>query len=1723
MLLKFTLCITFLFFPFCSCLPTLWIIGEPLEYQLCSLTAEKVVDTSPEIPKSVSSIIEMFERSSSLELDSSQMKEIKTAFEEHESDFKPPDESVAKVIPANIIVKTEDSSEAETQRKEIKRTDSDKVTHDSSLVTDVDTEDNVSSRAHVKQIVEGIEAKVEHIPQQPVEDYTWQELAMKELDIKKVEIETKETSSEEITVLPKLDSGVLLDEKKEDSEEKVSVKELVKRHESMVKDQSLDLKQENVGQRQECDVKEMLLNDDEIISKDEPKVMTVETIDDLINEEHKLREQSEMSPLHFEADLKEPVKTFSDSYVQYEATDEWENVDTMEFDEPCKLPSPIEQQYSEYKIETAKIVEQDSITCQKHSDIDLPIDEHSTFNGNRVDESHYFMDITEDVEPKLVDDNELKDYQKEFEEVRIQKETLHQLDTDTMINVISKTDVEGKSETLKTVTFETALEPQMEQVSEIQPISKLNIDTEKAVEISLSEIADVRDNQIEMIEQEFSSENLVACEELEIELVEQLDSQETVKATECLVTEEFGLAEFKEEIVSETAEEEICTTKLAEPAGMLQEIKNVSEEVLTLKPTESKTSFEALRDITSDLEKEDVENDYLPDETSDIGFEISEKEIPPAVSETVPVCVETVNKNNFKVIQDDILKHATDNKHIQKDYKESKAPVFPIEQSYMTADHMSGKIVPPVPAVIDSSLEYAESPDEQFQDVFEEKTELEKEHDSYFLEDSRQMNNMKKERILLSRQESNIEITVAEYNEPFENEYDIEMQDGQYLDHSDSENEYYEREEIEDDHYKREDMVETESQTEHSILRTLQALENKEKVEAENGDKIQEATCTKTDKEESKAVISSSDTYAVEQALPSVKEQTETEMSVIHETNSLESCETQLIQTEEATLDQPIVDDESPMAETGLHGRVYSDIMEVASEEMEGEPVGFSVHIHDDEEYQTESEGRRKASFRLDSVDEENPDDLPLEKDDQIEDDATEDRAKVLEIIEGDEDEELNNIVQNDLDAPTSACPSETVEFDYGNIKATTSDYDLALNYVEKCEQPAPGPDNLIVTYNDDYDSDSKFEQKQIQSDESREEIFQMDDIIQDAEPEQELKRPSSPEKEKPVDEKVRADIKETFLDRTEEFIELSYDVIDVQGTDIGKVTIGSQGTLPSKSVKDLSGSQQNTDQSYDLANGYVSKDLQEEMEDIESDSIEDSEVDSLLEKRQHKSLEPEQESVKSSERPLSPTDYTLDVDMDESFIVEKKTSPETEGQMYTDVSQQIFIEQKIESSKFSLPKGKRGAGDGREFNEDVPPSPSEYTLVASYDQEKLKKALQQSPERLHHTPEKKPHQFSNLIYEDLMSVSMDESVLQRSLGLSTERNIMSASYDEEALKRVYDEEDIMVSSAEHVMQDSLIASSFEPDEYRQTGSVCSGREEDFSEVSDQGGMEKSYEGDIMTDSYERDSLHRSGGSEHEVSLADSVEQDTVELALEINKLTEQDLMCSSMDQEALQYSLGLHKDYMTSSLDQDALRQSLGLDQQRDVMNDSLEQALSPKSEDIMGSSDELKTSLGLGDQDLMSGIMDIDSLHRSLGLASSDSQMETSLESEAMQKSLGLDKVQSDVMYDSVEEEALKASLRDDEHRQTKEGEFDIMSRSMDQESLELSLGLERQEDVMMISMDQDVLRASLGLETIEECKVYDEHHENLDGGKNEIARLTSTIEEHDAEDLHAKGTYN
>ncbi|KAJ8318447.1 hypothetical protein KUTeg_003538 [Tegillarca granosa] len=111
-----------------------------------------------------------------------------------------------------------------------------------------------------------------------------------------------------------------------------------------------------------------------------------------------------------------------------------------------------------------------------------------------------------------------------------------------------------------------------------------------------------------------------------------------------------------------------------------------------------------------------------------------------------------------------------------------------------------------------------------------------------------------------------------------------------------------------------------------------------------------------------------------------------------------------------------------------------------------------------------------------------------------------------------------------------------------------------------------------------------------------------------------------------------------------------------------------------------------------------------------------------------------------TEERPLSPSSYTLEVDESRDFgSTEILSREEPEGRMSADISQQIFIEQEIqmqrESEVFQSESVVESETVVRDETSTVvqdettmavgrPPSPSEFTLITSQDQEALAKAL---------------------------------------------------------------------------------------------------------------------------------------------------------------------------------------------------------------------------------------------------------------------------------------------------------------------------------------------------------------------------------------------------------------
>ena len=105
-------------------------------------------------------------------------------------------------------------------------------------------------------------------------------------------------------------------------------------------------------------------------------------------------------------------------------------------------------------------------------------------------------------------------------------------------------------------------------------------------------------------------------------------------------------------------------------------------------------------------------------------------------------------------------------------------------------------------------------------------------------------------------------------------------------------------------------------------------------------------------------------------------------------------------------------------------------------------------------------------------------------------------------------------------------------------------------------------------------------------------------------------------------------------------------------------------------------------------------------------------------------------EEAREEKRPLSPTDYTLETDLD----------LEPEGRLGTDTSQQIFIEQSIEAARAS-------SGSVSTPGEERPPSPSDYTLIP--DDELTRSMTGSIPEDVYSVPE--PLDPSSAKQEDVL------------------------------------------------------------------------------------------------------------------------------------------------------------------------------------------------------------------------------------------------------------------------------------------------------------------------------------------------------------------------------------
>lgn len=1317
-------------------------------------------------------------------------------------------------------------------------------------------------------------------------------------------------------------------------------------------------------------------------------------------------------------------------------------------------------------------IKQDIVTEQTdHFKVDSPVSDEDLVEMP----THVSRESSFDFPDKKTDIKEEKSVEAEISEKTVETEVLDKIIGEEVSEKTLETEVSEK-------TVEAEISEKIIEAEVSQKIVETEV-TEKIVEAEVSEEnveaevsektveAEVSDKTIEAEVSEKIVEAEVTEKTVEAEVseknIEVEDSEKTVEAAVSEITVEAEMLEkdLEAEVSEKTVEAEVSDKTI--------EVE-VSEKIL-----EAEICDKTIERQISEYTEETVETEYtektVEAEVSDINVEteVSEKILEVGVSEKT--VGEVTEKTVEAEVVDKTIEAPVSKISIEAEYTEKTVETEDKERT-VEAEVTEINVETEVPEKI---VEVGVSEESADAEVTEKTLEAEvSEHDAYFVQD-KQMNRLKKQTVLLSRQESNIEITLDEFEvQNYENEDEMK-----------------------------------ESKDNEVVKATTTEQETKETQQADIADTVVDV---RSEFEENKPLQEN------------VSHDIETEETIITET------QTGLIQSDS-------IDEEPNIEEKPFRGRIYTDIMQAADEEMEGEPVGFSVEPSSDDENEYVTDEKSVVKFGLDEGDEAVEDgdgsfypevaestEISMKLSKSKEDyDKMEYTAEVIEIIEGDEDE--------DTIPPSASLLSELVDVEgNGSIKPSTPENDISLSYTDRVEQKIDIKSKDAVSHSkSDEQSKSESEKYEIElsvdeksdalvgvrketiessesetykSCETETDIDKLDVQELEAEKEKDIKVEEFIDiVEVEKDEVVEIDytynvdeFDESYIDRTERFIEQYRDGFDISEEKIGKAAVKSDFEVKKSFTKQMDSSSFTTQQQLESLDESNQGQMQEDLEAIESDSIEDDEVDSYIERRSQRSVEPEQQSTKSSERPLSPTDYTLEMEIDESAVVgyshdadvddeDEEEAVEAEGRISADVSQQIFIEQTIEKEKSRPIQTVRELGDGEEKVEEVPPSPSEYTLVTSYEQEKLKQVLS--------TPEKKSP-LARVFREEAMSVSMDESVLKKELGI--ERNIMSASYDEEALKYVYDEEDIMVSSAEHIMVDSLIASSLEPEDVRVSGSVCSGRDEDYSVSS------SDHKSDVMTDSYDQDSLQKSVGSARESSLADSMDPDMLQKALG----RDADLMATSMDQDALQRSLGLESD-MSLSMDQERLKRCLELGHDENVMTDSLEKdqmnrsldvvreeliltnslddeimekALGFGRESVMETSmdqNALKVSLGDKTADLMTTSLefdDLDALHRSLGLAGSESLDQKSKMSEVTEITEESQATEgSDGMLESLDEEALKKAL------DSTSKSPDLMAASMDQDALRRSLGLEH-EDLMSGSMDPDALRASLGIDKIQ-----------------------------------------
>lgn len=1625
------------------------------------------VDSSSEVPKSVSSIIQRFERISSVDSDTGKEK-------------------------------TETKGTVMSKVGDIKEVDNEKMTVSGSESVSLDICDNaaeveVSRGTQMRHIVEDIEAKAESISKHLVES-----------DFKK--------NGQKITVDTGSDIDSFHDNEKVVSdipveEKRRSVRELVQQHESLVtqssleKDKNKELKSDLIRTEEKA----------EIDHQEQHALFEIEVTNFEVAESFEKAEDEKVEIIPWSTepntDLVQDEPDFKEKpchYAEETVSGEWQaedKVETLEEEEPCTLPSPEEQEYPVCTAVEQEVIE--DVSYDKSSEIeDVQIDR---LKDQKVDSTVVFTEV------------DLVNRVKETECVQIKDGDSESMVDTPKVYCHEEEDIIGKT-----------------------------------AKVTLGDV-------------EYQSGEMVECEELESSSLQQL-SEDYQKADDYFTSEVSEVCSSDREKVTEIVETSIITAKesaIKERAVLEYITRDVSEEKCFSEEDGSKLLTEKKAVSEPEIAPVVMDKDSAKDASK--GNE-DENLIGECVVQKYETFLYKTRESESPVSDEDLVEKPT---HVSRDSSIDTEDVLKERDTVVENKEPEQQQTVEIKEYKDQHYEEGEDSELPEDDTFP----INKDFSSL---DDKKVSKIYKQKVLLSRQESNIEITLDECGER-EHESD-EAEDGLEKAKPEKKADVYKEdisEPVEDVETVESDKIVSEEK-EKPLTQKADDIEL-QKFITDTVDEVKGKSETKTDgkmtddsvkdnleekpfldKAGDTEEIDSDQRYDFQEVSESFRDKKQEQDIVLsrtgHDINEVmeeykERLVDDIVSSELDTYSQKESKDMSytsppedvPMEETHLHGHVYSDILLAADEEMCGEPLGFSVEPSSEDE--NEYIETQEDSVKFDLAEEA---DIVQQTQDEY---ATEYTAKVIEVIEGDE-------VEGSVPFSPSAL-SETFEIDTSELlKQTTSDYDLALSYVDRVEHCIDVQRKPSLT-------SMKSEEQELEV--SKSETCNLEHLAETGKDVFKLDTTDFIERDIEYKDEYFYEVDEfdeTYIDRTEHFLELDKDDVELLGKRKTDITLRQ---IPPKEETQNDKSQKSTRSDF----------LEEEdsttfcpqsggLQDRDADSVEDEEINSFIEQKSKASTDAERQSIKSSERPLSPSDYTLEMDLDENGLRDAsryvdgddedydEEEPEgdhdeeqqdVEDPMSADVSQQIFIEHTIEQEKSP---NHRHPLEGEDKTEEIPPSPSEYTLVTSYEQEKLKQVLE--------TPEKKVSQVVRIAREEGLSVSMDETVLKKELGLEKERNVMSASYDEEAIKYVYDEEDIMVSSVEHVMQDSLIASSIEPDEIRVTGSICSGRDDDIS----------SSEHKSLSDSMDQDSLQKSVGSARESELADSMDPDMLQKSFS----REEDMMTSSMDASTLQRALdSTRDDLMSGSMDTEALRRSLGLDQQD--MTDSLEQdqlqrCLDVVTEEVplttslddkmmeqtlgfgkgeMESSDEqdgLKVAVGIDrTADLMTTSLefdDLDALHRSLGLAPSESIDSSSRASEATHEPESTEI--SETMLESMDDDAFRMSLnlkREDPMVMSMDSEsltksleienHNLVKGSIEPGAMKVSLGLDRitsdseeesesdkvikQMDPMMMSMDENALQSSLGFDNLKETKKEEVLTPEKEYSKGEICNdLTEDI---------------